>query len=128
MTSRRRFRRAIAILIALAATVGPAHADEGFWPVTAIPRDKDPGSLRCRSQRALGEPSQHSVVRFPGGSGVFVSPEGLVLTNHHVALNTLTRCRRAAGISSPTASLARTRPQELRAPDLELLVSIASKM
>ena len=122
MTSPRRFRRAIAILIALAATVGPAHADEGFWPVTAIPRDK----IRAAYGVDLNEPwvnhLQHSVVRFPGGSGVFVSPEGLVLTNHHVALYTLTALSTRARNLVADGFLARTRSQELRAPDLELLV------
>jgi hypothetical protein len=30
-----------------------------------------------------------SSIRFPGGTGSFISPTGLVLTNHHVALDTL---------------------------------------
>ncbi len=122
MTSPRRFRRAFAILIALAATAGPAHADEGFWPVTAIPRDK----IRAAYGVDLNVPwvnhLQHSVVRFPGGSGVFVSPEGLVLTNHHVALYTLTALSTSARNLVADGFLARTRSQELRAPDLELLV------
>ena len=122
MTSPRRFRRAFAILIALAATAGPAHADEGFWPVTAIPRDKIRAAYGVDLNETWVNHLQHSVVRFPGGSGVFVSPEGLVLTNHHVALYTLTALSTSARNLVADGFLARTRSQELRAPDLELLV------
>ena len=66
---------------------------------------------------------QRSVVRFPGGSGVFVSPEGLVLTNHHVALehadDAVVERRNLVG---RRLHWRRTRSDELRAPDLELLV------
>jgi len=51
-----------------------------------------------------------------------VSPEGLVLTNHHVALYTLTALSTSGRNLVADGFLARTRPQELRAPDLELLV------
>ena len=122
MTSPRRFRRAFAILIALAATAGPAHADEGFWPVTAIPRDKIRAAYGVDLNETWVNHLQHSVVRFPGGSGVFVSPEGLVLTNHHVALYTLTALSTSARNLVADGFLARTRSQELRAPDLELLL------
>ena len=64
-----------------------------------------------------------AAVRFnSGGSGSFVSAGGLVMTNHHVAGDTLQK------ISSPTKDyfkdgfLAREREQEVRAPDLELNV------
>ena len=64
-------------------------------------------------------------VRFnDGGSGSFVSPHGLVLTNHHVALTQLQK------VSSPTRDYvqngfyARTPEEELKCPDLELNVLI----
>ena len=90
MTSRRRIRRAVAILIAVAAASSAARADEGFWPFTSIPHQKIRAAYGADLSDAWLNHLQRSVVKFPGGSGVFVSPDGLVLTNHHVALNTLT--------------------------------------
>jgi hypothetical protein len=65
-------------------------------------------------------------VRFnDGGSGAFVSPGGLVLTNHHVALGQLQK------VSSPQKDFvkhgffARTRAEELKCPDLELNVLVS---
>jgi hypothetical protein len=65
-------------------------------------------------------------VRFnDGGSGSFVSPHGLVLTNHHVALGQLQK------VSSPQKDYvadgfyAPTRAEELKCPDLELNVLVS---
>jgi hypothetical protein len=57
-----------------------------------------------------------------GGSGSFVSPHGLVLTNHHVARGQLQK------VSSPSKDYvkdgfyARTEAEELKCPDLEINV------
>src|SRR5262245_38867361 len=122
MTIPRRLRRAVAIVIVVAGTVGPARADEGFWPFSAIPRDRIRANYRADLTNSWLNHLQRSVVRFPGGSGVFVSPDGLVLTNHHVALYTLTALSSSQRNLVADGFTARGRSDELRAPDLELLV------
>ena len=68
-----------------------------------------------------------SSVRFPEGSGSFVSPNGLVLTNHHVALEQLQK------ISTPQKNYvadgfyARTRAEEVKAADAELNVLVSTE-
>jgi len=68
-----------------------------------------------------------SSVRFPEGSGSFVSPNGLVLTNHHVALEQLQK------ISTPQKNYvadgfyARTRAEEVKSADAELNVLISTE-
>ncbi len=69
--------------------VAPAFADEGMWTFDRLP-------LRQLEERYQFTPSakwirhlQHSAVRFGGASGSFVSPDGLVFTNHHVAFDQL---------------------------------------
>jgi hypothetical protein len=68
-----------------------------------------------------------SSVRFSsGGSASFVSSNGLVLTNHHVAADTLQKLSTPENNYYEHGFLARTFDEELKAPDLELnqLVSI----
>ena len=65
---------------------------------------------------------QQASVRFPNGSGSFVSSKGLVFTNHHIGLD----C--AEKLSSEEANIvedgffAQTRAEEKKCPDLELNV------
>jgi hypothetical protein len=66
-------------------------------------------------------------VRFSsGGSASFVSSNGLVLTNHHVAADTLQKLSTPENNYYENGFLARTQEEEIKAPDLELnqLVSI----
>jgi hypothetical protein len=65
-------------------------------------------------------------VRFnDGGSGSFVSPRGLVLTNHHVALTQLQKVSSPAKDYVKDGFYARTEADELKCPDLEVNVLVA---
>jgi hypothetical protein len=67
-----------------------------------------------------------SSVRFnDGGSGSFVSPRGLVLTNHHVALGQLQKVSSPAKDYVRNGFYARTEGEELKCPDLEVNVLVA---
>jgi hypothetical protein len=66
-------------------------------------------------------------VRFnSGGSGSFVSSDGLVLTNHHIASDVLQKISTAEKDYNKEGFYARTPDREVKAPDLELnqLISI----
>ena len=57
-----------------------------------------------------------------GGSGSFVSADGLVMTNHHVGADCLQKLSNGEGLSSKTGFHAKTRAEELKCVDLELNV------
>ncbi|HIB69733.1 MAG TPA: S46 family peptidase, partial [Phycisphaerales bacterium] len=64
-----------------------------------------------------------SSVRFNnGGSGSFVSDQGLVLTNHHVGADAIQKLSTEGSDLIKTGFLARSRDQELPTKDLELNV------
>ena len=83
-------RPAIAALAAGLALSATTHADEGMWMPTQLPDIAKPmreAGFRGRAE-ALADvtaPPLSAVVKVGGGTGAFVSPDGLLLTNHHVA-------------------------------------------
>src|SRR5579863_2633314 len=74
---------ACAVLLLLPALVS---ADEGMWLFTNPPRQVLEDKYQFDPSAAWLDHLQKSAVRFDnGGSGSFVSADGLVMTNHHVA-------------------------------------------
>ena len=66
---------------------------------------------------------QKASVRFnSGGSGSFVSPNGLVITNHHVGLDTLQKISSEKNNYVRDGFYARKQKEEPKATDLELNV------
>ncbi len=115
---------AAAVLLAALAFL-PALADEGMWTFDNPP-------LKLLKEKYGFTPTQEwldhvrlSSVRFnDGGSGSWVSPNGLVLTNHHVALGQLQKVSTKDKDYVANGFFARTAAEELKCPDLELNVLV----
>ena len=122
MSARSRTSAAVLVAVALAAGAVSLRADEGFWLFNAVPKGAIKQAYGFDVTDAWLQHVRLASVRFGGASGSFISPDGLVLTNHHVGLSTI------AKLSTPERDLvkhgfyARTRADELKAPDLELTV------
>jgi hypothetical protein len=109
-------------ILALAMNT-PALADEGMWLFNAPP-------LKQLKEKHQFEPSpqwlehlQKASVRFnSGGSGSFVSPNGLVITNHHVGADTLQKMGDAQHNYLRDGFYAKTQADEMKSADLELNV------
>jgi hypothetical protein len=75
-----------------------AQADEGMWLFTNPPRKQLQDKYKFDPTEKWLEHVQKSSVRFnSGGSGSFVSPDGLVMTNHHVGLTVLQQISKPGG-------------------------------
>jgi hypothetical protein len=111
-------------LVLCAALMAPLtlSADEGFWLINRPPRAAIEAAYGVDVSDAWLQRVQRSSVRSRGGSGVFVSPRGLVLTNHHVALEVLRALSTPGRDYVKHGLLARSTAAELRAPNLEIAV------
>lgn len=106
------------LLLALAV---PAAADEGMWTLDNLPRD----ALRAKHDFDPGakwlQHAMKSAVRLAGGcSGSFVSPTGLVLTNHHCVLGCVQQLSSAEHDYVNDGFLAAERGQEQQCPGMEI--------
>ena len=110
----------------LLATATTATADEGMWLFNNPPRKLLKERHGFQPTDAWLTHLQQSSVRFNvGGSGSFVSSDGLVLTNHHVGADALQKLSSADKDYVRDGFYAKTRDAEVRAVDLELNVLIS---
>jgi len=96
-------------------------ADEGMWVFNNLPKKylKDKYGFEVTDDWASRV--MKSSVRFnSGGSGSFITATGLVLTNHHVAADTLQKLSTPEHNYLRDGFLAKSHEEELKAPDLEL--------
>lgn len=104
-----------------------ALGDEGMYLFNDLPKAQLKSDYGFEPSDQWADHLRLSSVRFnSGGSGSFISSDGLVLTNHHVASDTLHKLSTPQRNLIDDGFLATSTDQELKAPDLELnqLVSI----
>ena len=122
-----KFRRligALAIaLFSLQTLPFSARADEGMWPFNNVPRAEIKRKYGFEVTDAWLRKAQLASVRFNnGGSGSFVSADGLVLTNYHIVEDIVNEVSTAAKDLAKEGFVAHTRGDEIKAPELELNV------
>ncbi|MGO9111895.1 MAG: S46 family peptidase [Thermoguttaceae bacterium] len=97
--------------------------DEGMWLFNSPPMKTLKEKYNFEPDRAWFEHLQRASVRFnSGGSGSFVSSNGLVLTNHHVGADDLQKLSTKDKNYLADGFYAKTQAEELKCVDLELNV------
>jgi hypothetical protein len=122
----RSLRNSLLLPVTLILTAAPViHAEEGMWTFDNPPLKQ----LAARydfhpTQQWLDHLRLSSVRLNDGGSGSFVSPDGLLLTNHHVARGQLQKTSTAEHDYLRDGFYAATPEQEMKSPDLEVNVLV----
>ncbi len=110
---------ALATAIALSAPRSTS-ADEGMWLLNNAPIERIESKYGIKLTPGFMLKMQRSALDFGGGSGSFISPDGLVLTNHHVGSDQIQNLSTKERNLMDDGFLARTREEELKAPGLRL--------
>ena len=98
-----------------------ASADEGMWLYNAFPKDKVKAKYGFEPTQAWLDHVRLSSVRFNnGGSGSFVSADGLTFTNHHVGALCVQQLSTNGHDYIKEGYYAKTQAGEAKCPDLEL--------
>jgi hypothetical protein len=114
-------------VLALLLALPVLRAEEGMWTFDNIPVQQIKAKYGVELDSAWLKRLQLATLRFPGGTGAFVSRDGLVVTNHHVGRSAI------AQVSSTQADLvkdgfvAASRDQELKVAGLELMLLVSTE-
>jgi hypothetical protein len=111
------------LVFAAAWTALVCQADEGMWLVNQFPKE----TVRKRYGVEVTDPFlahvQRASVRFNnGGSGSFISPQGLMFTNHHVGRDCIQKVSTAEHDYIANGFYAASPADEKKCPDLEVNV------
>ncbi|MGH9853240.1 MAG: S46 family peptidase [Blastocatellia bacterium] len=120
------FRRSLTVaLLVVSMAVSPVAslADEGMWMPDSIGNlplgelKKRGFELKPEDVYSLTKPSlKDAIVQISsGGTGSFVSPDGLILTNHHIAFSAVTRASTTEKDYINNGFLAKSRAEEIPA-------------
>ncbi len=115
-------RTLIAMMITGTALTA-VRSDEGMWLLNEPPRQLLKDKYGFDLTDAWLERAMKGSVRFnSGGSGGFVSADGLIVTNHHIGAESLQKLSPPGLDYYKNGYYARTADHELKCPDLELNV------
>src|SRR4026208_366095 len=122
-----RLRRLLSALLLALFSLQTLHitalADEGMWPFNNVPRAEIKKKYGFEITDDWLRNVQLASVRFNnGGSGSFVSPNGLVLTNYHIVEDIVGELSTAQKDYAKEGFVAHSQADELKAEGLELNV------
>src|ERR1035441_2083746 len=119
-------RSLVLTLLAFTLAGSTLRADEGMWTFDNLPTKKISEKYGWAPDQAWLDHVRLSALRFPGGSGSFVSKDGLVLTNHHVGRGWIQRVSSKDVDYVKNGFAAATRAKEIRVPGLEVMTLMAT--
>src|SRR3954451_8828291 len=120
MTTRSRLAL-FAFALPAAALSLTAFADEGMWTFNRVPADKISARYHFKPDDKWTRHVQLSSVRLAQGcSGSFVSPSGLVMTNHHCAHSCIQQLSTKERDFVATGFYAKSPADEVKCPEIEV--------
>lgn len=121
MTHRLNLQFFLSFCFCAAGLLAPANCEDGMYPMSELPRlDLAARGIELTADQ-LFNPEQVSVVdgicRVNGCTGSFVSPDGLIITNHHCAFDAIQKASTPQNDLLTNGFSAASIEQEIPAPD-----------
>jgi hypothetical protein len=119
-------KRVLLLIMAVLLVGSTALADEGMWLYNAFPKDRVKAKYGFEPSQEFLEHLRLSSVRM-GASASFVSPDGLVFTNHHVGAGCIHNLSTGGKDYMKSGFYARTPAEEAKCPGIEVSVLLDIK-
>ncbi|HSD74082.1 MAG TPA: S46 family peptidase [Steroidobacteraceae bacterium] len=120
--------KALACALMLLAMSGVALADEGMWTFDHFPKELVREKLGVEVTDQWLDKVRLATTRLESGcTGSFVSPDGLLLTNHHCARECLAQLSTPERDLLEKGFLAKSRAEEWRCPTQQVSVLMATE-
>jgi hypothetical protein len=113
------------LLLSFVAGIPAVFADEGMWTFDNPPLKQWKEKYGFEPSKAWMDKVRLASVKVGGASGGFVSPNGLIATNHHVAADIIAKLSTKERDLMKTGFYARTQAEELKAQDAEATVLVS---
>ncbi len=120
--------KAVACAVTLLVMRSAAFADEGMWTFDNFPKQLVREKLGVEISDAWLDKVRLAATRLESGcTGSFISPDGLVLSNHHCASECLAQLSTAENDLLANGFRAGSRAQEVRCPTEQVSVLVGSE-
>ncbi len=120
-------KRQLGLYLFSMIAISPICAEEGMWPFNMLPVEHIQKTYNIALDQEWMENVQQSCVRISlGGSGSFVSSDGLMMTNHHVGSTAIYNLSTKEDDLLEKGFYAPSLDKELKCPDVyvDVLISI----
>jgi hypothetical protein len=114
--------RRVALLLCSLLLSSLALADEGMWLFESFPKDKVQAKYGFSPSQEWLDHVRLSSARAPNGSSSFVSADGLIFTNHHIASGCVHDLSTGGKDYMKNGFYAPTRAEEPKCPGVEFVV------